>query len=431
MVPFLISLLVVQLNVFTDTFWVSNLGVDAVSGMTSAVPMYMAITTVGIGLSTGIVTTIAYHIGKGDRAVAGRLAGNTIVLAIAIPVMCSVLLLFLMDPIIMLMGAEDVSPEIHSYMLPFLLFSPLTVLNTAFGGMLRAEGAAGKSTLVQISSVGLNMILDPILIFIIGLDIAGASLATVLSYTFGVVISSGWYIRNRMMIRIRRNDLRPDRSTIKELIGVGGPRMVEGMTNNVVVLFQRVFIIMASGTVGVSLFNVPFRYVTLGMCPVEAMGMAGVPVIAANQGKGDRGRMREARNVIFRDAFIISIILALAIFILSPMLIGLFTMEPSMNEWYDEFLWNMRLYCIIIPLFAIQTVSASVLQAIRKTRLPMWISMGVGVFRMVAFWLAVPYGYQGITAALIASYVLSCSLTLFMSRRHFSKALESTVPVSA
>lgn len=66
--------------------------------------------------------------------------------------------------------------------------------------------------------------------------------------------------------------------------------MVEGFVNNVVVLIQRVFIIMASGTVGVTLFNVSFRYVSLSTCPVEAMGMAAVPVIAANHGRGTLGR---------------------------------------------------------------------------------------------------------------------------------------------
>ena len=201
--------------------------------------------------------------------------------------------------------------------------------------------------------------------------------------------------------------------------------MVEGFVNNVVILVQRVFIIMASGTVGVSLFNVPFRYVSLSMCPVEAMGMAAVPVIAANQGKGDIGKMRTARSLIFRYALLISAVIALVILLCSPLLIGLFTLEPSMHEWYDELLWNMRFYCIILPLFAVQSVSVSILQAIRKTRLPMRITMAVGVFRILAFWTAVPYGFKGITVALILSYMLSCILSVAAASRHFSRACKT------
>ena len=421
--PFLISLAVVQINVFADTFWVSNLGVSAVSGMTSAVPMYTAISVIGIGLSTGIVTTISFNIGRGNLDNAGRLAGNTILLGIGIPIVCSAIVFVSLDALIALMGAEDVSSEIHQYMLPYILFSPVTVLNTVFGGMLRAEGAAGRSSMVQMSSVCLNIVLDPLLIFGLDLGITGAALATVLSYLFGVCISVGWYLRGKTRISIRRSDLRPERKAMMELMGVGGPRMVEGFVNNAVILIQRVFIIMASGTVGVSLFNVPFRYVSLSMCPVEAMGMAAVPVIAANQGKGDAGKMRIARATMYRYAIIISLILALLMFLISPLLIRLFTMEPSMEDWYDEFLWNMRAYCIILPLFAVQAASVSMLQAIRKTRLPMRMTMIVGVFRIFAFWAASPYGFKGITVALILSYVLSCMLSTIMAVRHFSEAL--------
>jgi Na+-driven multidrug efflux pump len=179
---------------------------------------------------------------------------------------------------------------------------------------------------------------------------------------------------------------------------------------------------MASGVAGVSLFNVPFRYVSLSMCPVEAMGMAAVPVIAANQGKDDKEKMRAARSLMYRYAAILSLVIAVIVLLCAPLLIRVFTLEPSMDDLYDEFLWNMRLYCIIIPLFAIQSVSVSILQAIRKTRLPMRITMFMGVFRLFAFWTACDYGYQGITVALILSYVVSSTLSLFFAQRHFRKA---------
>ena len=100
-------------------------------------------------------------------------------------------------------------------------------------------------------------------------------------------------------------------------------------------------------------------------------------------------------------------------------------LEPSMYEWYDEFLWNMRVYSIIIPMFAVQSICASVLQAIKKSKHPMRITMIVGAFRMVVFWLASPFGYQGITVALVLSYVLSSTMMYAVSDRCFRKACEN------
>lgn len=421
-VPFLISILVVQANVFADTFWISNLGERAVSGMTSSVPMYMVISSVGIGISAGVVTTVAYRIGKGDLSIAGKLAGNAITLSVIIAIVCSVVILLSEDILISVMGAEDVSTEIHDYLLPLLLLSPITVLNNVFGGMLRAEGAATRSTIVQMSSVGLNIVLDPLLIFGLGMGIMGAGLATVLSYAFGICISSLWYIRRKTMIEVHRKDLIISKEVSRELMNVGGARMVEGFVNNAVILFQRVFIIMASGTAGVMLFNVPFRYVTLSMCPVEALGMSATPVIAANYGRSDKEKMRDASRYVIKLSLALALVLMVVLFLLSPFLIELFTLEESMLEWRDELVWNLGAYSVILPLFALQTISSSILLSIKKSKVPMRVTMIVGVFRMVVFWLAVPFGFRGITVALIFSYVLSCTLMFLLMRKYFTDA---------
>ena len=231
----------------------------------------------------------------------------------------------------------------------------------------------------------------------------------------------------KMKIKITRGDLRPRMPVIKELMGVGGPRMVEGFVNNTVILIQRIFIIMASGTVGVALFNVPFRFISLSMCPVEAMGMAAVPVIAANLGKRDVEKMRAAKRVVFKGALLISLSIVVILYLAAPLLIGVFTTEPTLYEWFDELTWNLKAYCIILPFFAVQAVCSSILQSIKKSRLPMRITMIVGVFRMIVFWTAIPYGYQGITVALILSYVLSCTFSIIAEEKYFGKSCDEVL----
>ena len=91
MVPFLISLLVIQVNIFADTFWVSGLGVDAVSGMTTAVPIYSIFTSIGIGLSVGVTATIAFRLGRKEKDAADRIAGAAIFHSIVFAVAGSVI----------------------------------------------------------------------------------------------------------------------------------------------------------------------------------------------------------------------------------------------------------------------------------------------------------------------------------------------------
>ncbi len=420
-IPFLISIATVQINVFADTFWISGLGVDAVSGMTSAVPLYSVFTNIAVGLSVGAVATIAFRLGKGDRPSASRLAGNAISTGVILSALCSTIVFIILDPVVDVMGAQDVRKEIFDYVLPIILLSPAVVLNTIFGGLLRAEGNARRSTIVQMSAANINMALDPILIYGMGLGISGAGLATALSACFGVAIAVRWYVGGKTAVAIGKDDLKPRMETEKDLMTVAGPRTLEGLAMSVVILFQRVFIIMAGGTVGVALFNVPFRYVNLSMCPCEATGMAMVPVASAAYGQNDLDKMRTSMAYALKLVVAISLVVSAVLFVLAEPLISLLTLEPSMEEWKDAFVWNMMMYSIIPPFFALQTIGSSMLQSMKRSRRPMEVTMLLGVVRMFLFWICSGYDYRAITFALIFSYVLSAALMMILARYEFKR----------
>ncbi len=421
MVPFLISLLVIQVNVFADTFWVSGLGVDAVSGMTTAVPLYVIFTSIGIGLSTGVTATVAYRIGKKDMAAAEGLAGAALFHALLLAAAGSVLMLFLMDPLITVMGAGDVRSEVIEYVTPFLIMSPAVVVASVMGGLLRAEGAARRSTIVQISSALFNIILDPVLIYLLDLGLTGAAFATCISALIALLIGLSWYILGLTAVRLRLAALRPARGLSGELMAVAGPRTVEGLVSNATILIQRVFIIIASGTVGVALFNVPFRYVNLAQCPAEATGMSMVPVAAAAYGRKDEESMRMAFSYALRTALMFSCVMAVVLFVFSDPLISLFTMDDSMAEWHSEFLWNMRVYCVILPLFTIQVLCGSMLQSVKRAMKPMAVTIILGFARIVMFWGASFYDFKAVTVALVMSYVFSALLMSLLAKREIPK----------
>lgn len=81
----------------------------------------------------------------------------------------------------------------------------------------------------------------------------------------------------------------------------------------------------------------------------------------------------------------------------------------------------MRMYCIILPFFTIQTIGSSMLQAMKRSKRPMEVTMVLGVVRLALFWLASSYGYQAITYVLIFSYILSAILMMTLARYEFRK----------
>lgn len=420
-VPFLVALLVVQVNVFADTFWVSGLGVNAVSGMTTAVPLYVIFGSLGIGLSVGVTSTIAFRLGRGDTEGANRLAGNAIFIALALSVIGSLVIFLILDPMVTLMGADDVREEVRAYVLPYILFSPVVVISSTLGGLLRSEGAAKRSTAVQITAAVVNIILDPLLIYVLGMGLQGAALATILSALVSITITLSWYVRGSTAVSLRLRNLRPEPETCRDLMTVGGPRTVEGLINNTVVLLQRIFIIAASGTVGVSLFNVPFRYVNLCMCPCESTGMAMVPVAAAAYGREDMRKMMDAMMYALKLSMLISFGMTALMLILSEPMVALFTGEESMYAYRSEFLWNLRMYSVILPFFSVQAICSSMLQAVKRSMKPMQLTLVMGTVKLFMFWIASYYDYRAITVALILSYVFSAVFMALLARREISR----------
>ena len=187
-IPLLAALVVGQLNSFVDTFFTSGLGIASSSGLSTIIPIYDAFIYIGIGMSVGATTTIAFRLGKGDRESAGRIASLTVKWSLIMSAVASIIVLASADAAIDIMGAGDVRSYCWEYLLPFIVLSPTIIVFQSLGGMLRGEGAAKRSTVIQISAAFLNMALDPVLIYGLGLGLTGAALATCISYAVSMAI---------------------------------------------------------------------------------------------------------------------------------------------------------------------------------------------------------------------------------------------------
>ncbi|MBR1888718.1 MAG: hypothetical protein IJ810_02015 [Candidatus Methanomethylophilus sp.] len=290
---FFIAMAVVELNQFVDTFWVSGLGAVSSSAVATSSPIYGLMMCAGLGIGVGATATIAFRLGSGDFEAANRLAANSLLLGLICAALSSVLVLVFARPLILIMGAESIVDECLLYILPFIFLSPLLLCNSILGGILRAEGAARKSTIVQMSAAILNMIIDPLLIYGLGLGVFGAGLSTALSAGIALAIGLSWYANDRMTVKITRSSFRRDKAMSREVLDVGGPKTVQALVSNTTDLIQRVFLIVAGGTNAVMFYNYSWRYIAIINLPGRAYENAMVPVCSAAYGQRDLLKMKE------------------------------------------------------------------------------------------------------------------------------------------
>ena len=393
--PFLLAFAVVEINQFVDTFWVSGLGVKAASAVTTVVPFYGMIMCIGLGLSAGATATMAFRLGKGDKEAASRLAANTILLSVILSVIVSVVLFLTFDILIDILGAQEIRAESWDYILPYILMSPVTTVASIIGGILRAEGAAKRSTIVQSSSALVNMVLDPILIYVLGMGVMGAGLATTLSAGVALIIGFHWYFRGKTVVKLDGKSFRIDKSAMSEVWGVGGPKTVQMTLNNITDFIQRIFLIIAGGTTAVMLYNYAWRYIGLSLLPPKATEAAMLPVCSSAFGMDDLEKMRTGYIYSLKLVIGITVLLTVLEIIFAEPLISILTYEESMRELFAEFVWTLRVSILVLPLTAVSYVSASMLQALKRAKIPMYFFMIWAAMKLVLYALAA-YGYLGV-----------------------------------
>lgn len=393
--PFLIAFAIIEINQFVDTFWISGLGTQSAAAISTIIPFYILLMCTGIGISVGSTTSVAFCVGRGEIEDASKLASNALLLGIGMSMVASLALLLILDTAIDVLGVDSIRQNCWDYLLPMILLNAPMTLLTVMGGNLRGEGAARRSTIIQITAALLNMVLDPILIYVLGMGISGAGLATGLSATISLMIGLSWYVRGKTLIRMDRSTLKADKGMMREVLTVGGPRTVNELIGSAMTFIQRIFFVVAGGTAAVTMYNYPWRFISLFMLPGKAFESSLIPVSSATHGQGDTDKMWAAYVYSFKLTAAISIVATVLIFVFAEPLMSIMTYEESMHSLLDKLVWCLELSCIILPFMALRGVGAALLQSMKKAKIPMYFDLFWGSVRMVLYALSA-YGLLGV-----------------------------------
>jgi putative MATE family efflux protein len=424
--PFLIALAVVEVNQFVDTYWVSGLGSQSASAISTIVPIYGLMMCAGLGVAAGITATAAARLARGEYDVAGKLVSNAVILGILFSILSSVLVAIFLNPVIDIMGAQDVREEATQYMLPYILMSPTIILISIMGGMLRAEGAAKKSTMIQSVSAILNMVIDPILIYVLGMGVFGAGLSTTISSLIAILVGLWWYLKKETIIHMDRSNFHVDKEAMKEVLGVGGPKTVQMLISNMTDFLQRIFLIIAGGTVAVMLYNYTWRYIGLSTLPGRAVDMAMLPVCSAAYGVNDVRKLREGFVYSTKLVVMIGVVAAILLFVFAEPFMSVMTTEESMHEILPMFVWTLQASVFLIPFSAMMGVCSSMLQSMKKAKIPMYFYIFWGFGKLGLYALAA-YGYmgidpfEGIIYSMVLIHVLGALGLGYLSYREYKK----------
>ncbi|MDY4543070.1 MAG: MATE family efflux transporter [Candidatus Ventricola sp.] len=328
-IPTIISMLITSIYNMADTFFVSQLGTSA-SGAVGVIFSAMAIIqAVAFMIGMGSGTNVSQALGAGDEERARRFASTGFFTAFGVGVVLAVFGLSNIDWLVRFLGAtETIAPYAKAYATYIFYATPLMMCSFVMNNLLRFEGLAMYG-MVGITTGGLlNMALDPIFIFGLGLGTAGAAIATAISQCVSFLILLLMSNTRPDAISIHPRHFRPSLVTYGRILYNGFPSLGrQGIASISTILLNT-----AAGVYGdaaIAAMSIVSRFIMFINSSVIGFGQGFQPVCGFNYGAGRYSRVREAFWFCVKVATVILLVLAGVSMLFSRQIITVFRRDDA------------------------------------------------------------------------------------------------------
>lgn len=351
--PMMLSMLLIMLYNIADSIWVAGLGADALAAIGFITPLFMVLVGLGNGIGAGANSLIARYIGANNYKQANNAALHGIVLSIIVSVIFTVLIEVLMVPILQFMGAGNTIQYALDYSYIIFGFLFIFVYSGVASAIFRSEGDMRRATIAIAVTAILNIILDPVFIYVLNLGIAGAAWATVISATMSCLVMSYWIWGKRdLYLDLSWKNFNYQSYIMLDTLQVAIPSTLENIVFSALAIIINSMLVMADGTTAVAVYTASMRIVQLAMIPLIGIGTAVLTVAGVAYGAHNYKNLQTAHSYSIKLGFAVSIALGIVIYIFSPQIASMFAYTSASSTLAPEIaraISVLTLFVLAIP----------------------------------------------------------------------------------
>ncbi|ADL13423.1 MATE family efflux transporter [Acetohalobium arabaticum] len=333
-IPSIIGMGVQALYNIVDSIYVGRLSTEALSALSLAFPIQLILVALGVGTGVGTSSLISRLLGKSEGARANNAAEHVILISLGYGLIIGLIGFFFADDLIHLFTTDTLLIDLGQRYIRIIMVGSLAIfIPMIFNNILRGEGNTFLPMLTMLIGAGLNIILDPFLIFGIGifpqLGVDGAAYATVFSRLVSGIFITAVLFSDQNQIQLRFSEFKFDFQIIKEIYQVGFPAMIMRLLASIMVLGMNK-IVGNYSTTAIAVVGIFFRLQTFVLLPVFGFNQGFLPIVGYNYGHNNPKRMKKTITYGMLSAFCFTL-LGFLIFRLFPgYLIKLFNQDPKL-----------------------------------------------------------------------------------------------------
>lgn len=344
-VPAVVAQVINLLYNIVDRIYIGHIpkiGASALTGVGLFMPILMLINAFAMLAGSGGAPRAAIAMGKKDNDTAEKIVGNCFSLLLGFAVVLTAVFYFSAPTLLRLFGASSVTlPYAVDYARIYILGSVFVLIVMGMNPFITTQGFAKISMLTTVIGAVINIILDPIFIFVLEMGVKGAALATVLSQAVG----AAWILRflsgKKTILRLKKENMKLILNVILPCLGLGISTFVMLSTESLLSISFTSSLSRYGGDIAVGAMTIITSVSQLVTMPLQGICQGGQPIISYNYGAGNKSRVKEAFFTQFGACILYTTLFWAALMIVPQIFAGMFTNDTALMKYTT---WAIRIY---------------------------------------------------------------------------------------
>ncbi len=426
--PMIISMMVQALYNIVDSMFVARISEEALSAVSLVFPIQNLMISVAVGTAVGLNALISRYLGEKNLEKAHKVAQQGLFLTLINGVIFVLIGVFFSEIFFSMQTSnEEIIRLGKEYMSVITIASFGLFFQVTFERYLQSTGRTHLSMIVQIVGAGLNIVLDPILIFgLFGcpeLGVMGAAIATVIGQTVAAIV--GWIlcVKKNKEISLDLKGFRPSKFIIGNIYRIGFPVIIMQSIGSVMIFGINAILIGFSVT-ATAVFGIYFRLQSFIFLPVFGMTNGLVSVVAYNYGARNKSRILAAIKITAIAAVAIMVV-GMVVFLIFPK--ELLRIFDANSEMLEIGIVALRVISVGFPIAGFCISLSGAFQALGFSVYSLILSIVRQLVAIlpIAFALSLIWGVDGVWLAFPASEVICLVLNIILLRRMYDKVLKN------
>lgn len=427
-VPCVLSMLVSALyNIVDQIFIGQSVGYLGNAATNVVYPFTVVALALALLVGDGSAALLSLSLGSGDEKTSQKCIGNGIVLSAAVGILLMVIGLLFTDPLLRLFGVTETSYDYAwQYMRIILIGVPFYIFSSGMNGAIRADGSPAYSMIATVIGAVLNLILDPIAIFVLDMGVQGAAIATVIGQIVSCIITV-LYFRKPKTFQLHKGSFKISGLISKKICQLG----ISSFINQIAIVFlisvvNNMVVIHGpkspyGADIPLSAIGIVMKVFGIVIAFSIGISVGGQPIIGYNYGAKNIKRVFQTYRLLIAANVAVGIIATLLFQFCPQIIVRIFGAESAL---YNEYaILCFRIYLSGMLLCCVQKASSIFLQSIGKPVQSTLLSLSRELILQLPciIILASVYGVTGMLWAAPIADVAATALTVLLILREYKR----------